>query len=102
MQGPHQVAHTLIMRIFPESWLARSDLSVATSAFSSDTGSAAQRALYLAYSGILSAHFTEQPNTRVEVTGGSLPATSASSATRVSNLVAADSRSASSMRPSKR
>ena len=89
-------------RSLPESALARMALSVATSAFSRVTGSAAHFSLYLAYSTTLSAHFTEQPNTRVEVTGGSLPASSASSASRVSCLVARDSRSESSMRPSKR
>ena len=50
------------------------------SAFSSATGSAAQRSLNFAYSATLSAHFTEQPNTRVEVTGinGSVSAETAS------------------------
>src|SRR4029079_19502223 len=74
MQGPHQVAHTMMKRsLTPESWLARMAFSAATYAFSSVTGSAALFALKVAYSATLSAHFTEQPNTRVDVTGGSLP-----------------------------
>jgi hypothetical protein len=102
MQGAHQVAHTLIMRNLPLPLFSRMACMVAASAFSSVTGSAAHFALYLAYSDTFSAHLIEQPNTRVLVTGGCLPASSASSALRVSCLVAADSRSASSMRPSKR
>ena len=90
-------------RILPESLLARMALSMAASAFSSVTGSAAHFSLYLAYSATLSAHFTEQPNT---LRGGDRRLLAGEQRIQRRRACRAwwpsDSRSESSMRPSKR